>query len=439
MKKSDALKQTRAGLNQKQQDLIDLAKKENNRAFTDVEDADFDARTLEIRSLDSQIEREVEKENVEERTARAAAASGAGASTSEQREISKIAERFSIVKALRDANPANRSSNGILSGIEKEVNEMGIAECRAAGVKIPDETGFTMPMAVMNRATSQTVSEDSGSYGGALVQDNGPRIIDGLRPRLFLEDLGATFLTGLSGGDVPLVVANDFAMAFMAETATITVEKKTFAGPTLTAKRAGGAVDISNRLLMQESVDVNAMVMAKLRNGFANLLNSSSINGAGGVAPTGLLSVAGVNVSTQAAAGAATWAAIVELQALIEEDDATETALGYLMSPKLKAALKQVKKDAGSGRFLFEEGFVDGIKALSSSLVPTLDASGTAVFPLIYGDFSQMTIGQWGGLNISVNPYSADLSNSVRLVLNTYADMAVANPKAFAKNALLTA
>ncbi|MNX63944.1 hypothetical protein D3C86_949570 [compost metagenome] len=60
-------------------------------------------------------------------------------------------------------------------------------------------------------------------------------------------------------------------------------------------------------------------------------------------------------------------------------------------------------------------------------------------FPLIYGDFSQMTIGQWGAINIKVNPYSADLSDSVRLTLNTHADMQIANPKAFAKNAFLTA
>ena len=109
------------------------------------------------------------------------------------------------------------------------------------------------------------------------------------------------------------------------------------------------------------------------------------------------------------------------------------------MTPKLKAALKQITKDAGSGRFLYEEGMIDGVKAISSSLVPTLDASGTPVYPLIYGDFSQMNIGQWGALNIAIDPYSALLSNSVRLVLNTYADMQIANPKAFAKNALLTA
>jgi HK97 family phage major capsid protein len=436
MKKSDALKQQRHAKNQEQLALIERAKVEN-RDFNDAEATEFDTRKAEMDALDKQIERQLEIEAVEERAARANATNvaGAGASTSEQRELEGIQKRFSIAKALREANP---KSGAALSGVEKEVNEIGIAESRAAGVAVPGDTNFSLPMSML-RATQQTVTQDSGAYGGALVQNQAPRMVEPLRPRLVFEDLGATFLTGLTGGNIPLVVGNDFAMEFLAEGASITPQKKTFAGPTLSPKRAGGAVDISNQLLLQSSLDVEAMIMNGLINGFRQLLHSACINGAGGVAPTGLLSVVGVNASAQIASGAATWASVVELQALIEEDNATEQSLGYLLHPKLKAALKQIKKDAGSGRFLYEEGLIDGVQAIATSLVPVLDASGTAVYPLIYGDFSQMTIGQWGAVNVSINPYSADLADSVRLVLNTHADMQVANPKAFAKNALLTA
>lgn len=435
MKKSDALKQKRHAANELQLALINKAKGEN-RDFTDAENSEFDTRKAEMEALDVDITRALEMEAVEERAAAANAKPviPAGPVGGEARELQKMQERFSVVKALREATPGGKG----LSGLEKEIHELGIAENRTAKVETPENTVLSIPVS-MTRATAQTVTEDSGSYGGELVQNQAPRMVEPLRPRLVFEDLGATFLTGLSGGNIPLVVANDFAMAFLAETASITPAKKTFAGPTLSPKRAGGAVDISNQLLMQSSLDVEAMVMNGLRNGFAQLLHSACINGAGGVAPTGLLSVSGVNVSSQASAGAATWARMVELQGLIEEDDATADSLGYLLTPKLKAALKAIPKDAGSGRFLMEEGMIDGIKAISSSLVPTLDASGTPVYPLIYGDFKQMNIGQWGALNVAIDPYSALLSNSVRLVLNTYADMQIANPKAFAKNALLTA
>lgn len=434
MKTSAELRQERQSEIDAQKKLDDLATAEN-RGFTAVELTTFDAHQKRIDALKDQIDR---AEKFEKNRTFAAAAAGTPTDGGEEKEKSEIKKRFSIIKALRAANPAMKD---VLEGVEKEVNEIGMAESRAAGVTIPEETGFSLPMSFLSRATAQTVSEDSGEYGGALVVKQAPRMVDPLRPRLWAEDLGATFLTGLSGGDVPLIVDNDFTLTFLAETAAITPHKKIYAGPSLSPKRAGGAVDVSNRLLMQSSIDVEARILNGLRTGFAQLLHGSIINGAGGVAPTGILSYTGVNAAVATAGVPATWARIVELQSLIEEDNATERSLGWLLHPKLKGALKQIKKDAGSGRFLLDESGIDAIKYISTSLVPVLTDGGDpalTVYPLIYGDWSQMVIGQWGALSISINPYSADLSNSLRLVLNTHADMQIANPKAFAKNAFLT-
>jgi HK97 family phage major capsid protein len=427
MKKSDSLKIERATKLDAQRTLVTAAKTAN-REMTDAENASFDVLQSEIESLDVNITRSEKFEANE--LAFAASNAGAAASTSEEREVKKIEKRFSIVRAIRLAAPGQ-----ILDGIEKEVHEMGTAENRAAGVT-GVEASFALPLSFM-RATQQTVSQDSGSYGGALVQNGAPQIVDNLRPTLFLEALGANFITGLTGGDVPLIVASDFAMEFLAEGAAITPAKKTYAGPSLNPKRAGGAVDISNRLLMQSSVDVEAMIMKGLRNGFSQLLEGAAINGAGGVAPTGILSYSGVLASATTSSAAATYALCLELQALIEAQDATDKSLGYLLNPKLKAFLKQIKKDAGSGIFVFADDQLDGINAVSTSLVPALAAGANQ--PLIYGDWSQMTIGQWGAINIKVNPYSADLSDSIRLTLNTHADMQIANPKAFAISKFLTA
>jgi HK97 family phage major capsid protein len=430
MKKSDALKQQRHAANELQLALINKAKAEN-RDFTDAENGEFDTRKADMEALDAQINRALEMEAVEARAA-AASATFVPGNDGEAKEKRKIQERFSLNKAIRTVTEGNE-----LDGAEKEVNEIGMQENRSAGVSTGQNVRFSLPISMM-RAAAQTKTEDSGEYGGMLVQNAAPRVIEGLNPKLFLEELGATFLTGLVG-DVPMPVANAYAMSFVAETATVTPVKNKIEGPILKAKRAAGAVDISNQLIMQSSIDAEMMVRNQILRGFTNVVQSAAINGAGGVAPLGILGLTNVNVSAQASAAAATWARIVELQALIEEDNATDQRLGYLMHPKLKAALKQITKDAGSGRFLFEGGFIDGIQASSSSLVPVLDASGTAVYPLIYGDFSQLFIGSWGSLGFVVDPYSAAPSNCTRIVLNTYADAVVANEKAFAKNALLTA
>jgi HK97 family phage major capsid protein len=435
MKKSVELKQERTAKLEAQQAIVDKAKAEN-RDMSDAENTQFDNLTEEIRAFKAKIERaEIVEANELELAKRTAIPVDTTVPDAEGAEKEKVFERASIIKALNAANPANRQE---LTGAEKEMHEIGLQESRNAKVDVPDDSRLSIPLSYLGRASQQTVSEDSGEYGGVLVQTQAPKMVAPLRPKLWIEEMGATFMTGLSGGDIPLIVDNDFDMTWLAETAAITPQKKKYEGPSLSPKRAGGAVDISNRLLMQSSVDVENRIVNGLKRGFSNLLHGACINGPGGVAPTGILSIAGVNVAAAVAAGAATWAQIVELQGLIEEDNATSESLGFLIHPKLKAALKQIKKDAGSGRFLLEGAAIDGIKYVSTSLIPTLDAGGTDVYPLIYGDFSQMVIGQWGAINVTVNPYSADLANSLRLVLNTHADMQVAQPKCFAKNAFLS-
>lgn len=435
MKTSIELKKERTAKIVAQRALVNKAKAEN-RDLTDEENQQFDDLQTEADELDGKIERAEKFEKNELRLAGDGAQhlAGAGASAGEERELEKVEKRFSINRALFMAQPGK-----ILDGVEREIHEIGQKQNRDSGVKLQTEDAgcFSLPISMLGRATQQTVSQDGGAYGGALVQNAAPVIVDPLRPRLFLQDLGATFMTGLQGGDVPLIVASDFAMEFLAEGASITRQKKQYAGPSLSPKRAGGAVEISNRLIMQSSPDVENLVMTGLRNGFSQLLESASINGAGGVAPTGLLSYSGVLSGSSSASASATRALVLELQALIEQNNSTEKSLGYLMSPQLKAILKQVKTDAGSGAFVLQDELLDGYNFVATSLMPALNSGVN--FPLIFGDFAQMVIGQWGAINIKVNPFSADLEDSVRVTLNTHADMQIANPKAFAKNAWLTA
>lgn len=442
MKKSVELKQLRTAKREAQQVIVDKAKAEN-RDFNEAEAAAFDALTAEIRAFEPQIERAEQAEANELALANrnAVPVAGHSASEGESNEKGKIFRQANILKALREASPEN--SKG-LTGAEKEMHEIGLEETRNANVKDSSsaKVHLSIPLNYLGRATQQTVTQDAGAYGGALVQNQAPRMVEPLRPTLAVEGLGATFMTGLSGGNIPLVVGNDFAMTFLAEGAAITPAKKTFAGPVLAPKRAGGAVDISNQLIMQSSVDAQSLVLKGLSNGFSQLLHKEIINGAGGVSITGLLSYVGISASAITAAALPTWALICELQALIEENDSTSDSLGYIVHPKIKALLKQISKDTGSGNFLLNDNAIDGLKYVSTSQIPKLSDGGTPakdLYPILFGDFSQMYVGQWGSVNVTINPYSADLSDSLRLVLNTHADMQIANPKAFAKNGFIAA
>lgn len=429
MKRSDQLKQQRAAKLEKWDALVEKVTGEN-RAFTEDENTEIEAFRNEVRTLDSQIEAQ---EDLEARKAEQAAA-GSSVSDGAQKEKEKIRKRFSIGKMFRDSLAGDP-----LEGAEKEVNEIGIEENREAGVKMPksNRARVHVPLSFL-RASQQTVGQDSGDYGGELVQNQAPRVQAGLEPKLWIETLGANFTPGLSGGDIPMPVASSASFEWLAEGADITQQKKTFTGPVLSPKRAGASISISNQLLMQSGIRVDDRIRMMLARGWENAINSAAINGAGGTAPTGILNYTGVLAAADVAAAAATYAKVVELQGLIEDANAGDDSLAYLLHPKLKAALKQKKIDAGSGRMILEMDALDGYKFVSTSLVPVGDDGGTPVYPLIYGNFSAMEIGQWGAVTFMLDPYSEGLADSLRIVVNTYADVQIANPKSFAHNSFLT-
>lgn len=430
MKKSDALRQKRAAAIEAQKALHTKAEAEK-RSLNEAETVEFRAKQTEIETLTAEI---TDAENYEAnlRSLGTGAPSVMGTGNGEEKEKRQLYGAFDFSKALRSAPSGN------FDGIEKEVNDIATAEMRASG-KMANESSFNIP-SDMVRASAQTVTEDSGNYGGQLVPGGTPRPVAGFLPRLFLEEMGATVLTGLSGS-VPLPVVEEYDFGWYAETATISSQKKAITGPTLSQKRAGAVVLISNMLLNQSSVDVRGLVLRMLGAGAAKCLNSAAISGTGlSNDPTGLLNMTGILTSTQADDAAATWTRIVELQGLLNTNDATNESRGYLLSPALEASLMTIKKDAGSGLFLSEGGKIAGLKSVATSLVPAIAAAGgnPELHHLICGDFNQMFIGQFGGISFVVDPVSAADANSLKVVVNMGADVQVANKKAFAINSWLS-
>lgn len=416
MKSSKQLKEVRASKIEAQQNLVTAAKAAKRELEGD-EITQFDALTEEVRNFTAQILR---AEQVEQMELDAAANSGKVIDEPAKKEN----RSFSILRAINNA-----ISGKSMSGAEQRAHEAAVTELRASGVSIPDGNGFSIPSTMMR---AQTVGDDAGANGGALVGST-PQLVMPLQPKMSIEELGVNVLTGLVG-DVPLNTSDSFNFAFTGETTDVTGTEVGFDGPILKPKRVAGVVELSRKLLLQSGVDVEKYIIEQINIAIGTALVKAAVNGGGGTAPTGLYSLITTNVSV--AAGAPTWASVVELESLISAADATENKLGYLGDAKLRGKLKTTAKDAGSGRFLCEGNEVNGQKFVASSLVATLDAG--ASHPLIYGDWSQMTVGYWGGISFIVDPYTKASSGKIRLIIEMYADVAVANEKAFAINKALT-
>lgn len=431
MKKSDELKQQRASEIEKQQALLSKVEGDENRDFTEDEQKEFRGYNSTIDELTKKIEEAEEREEAARRNAAFAASNGKSGVDPETREKEEISQRASITKAIRNA-----TAGIALDGAEKEMDEIARQENRNAGVSTPENSKVNIPMSFL-RATAQTVSEDSGSYGGSLVVDQAPRVQMGFSPASVIDSLGATRLRNLQGGDIPLPVANDYSFAWLAETGAITQQKNTISGPTLSPNRLGAAVEISNRLLAQASMDVEAIIRAKIIKGYENAINVAAINGSGSSnQPEGILNNGSVGSGSSVNADVPTKALVAELVKLVMEADSTMDSLAFLGSPATDYLLSTTLLDSGSGKFIKElKDQLLGYRFVSSTHVPQLSSNEV----LIFGNWSELFIGEWGSISVLSDPYSAALANSVRLVLNGHADVAIAQPGAFAANTYFNA
>lgn len=424
MKKSNELKQLRASKIDAQQNIVTSAetRAEGQRDLTADEATRFDALQTEIESLDVEI---VRAEKYEANQAARAAKGGEAVSAPAIHRSTKN-ERFSIVDAVKSL-----ATNKQLTGKAAEVNERAIAEMKAQGMEIQEGLRLHLPSDIVSRG--QSVSDDSGAKGGALVASD-PRYVAPLAPNTsVLTDLGVTELRDLVG-DVPLPTNGLFTFGFVGETEAVSETDVNFAGPTLKPKRCSGAAGISNKWLRQTSQSVDNLIATEIRNGAGRAIISSVINGGGGNDITGLIDLITSNIDTTT--GAPTRAIITNLEALIDAADATSVSRGYLSDTKLANALKNIKVDAGSGRFLYDGDMLNGYNYVKSTLVPELTGTPNK-HPLIFGDWSQLFLGHWNNMSILVNPYSLARQAKIEMVVDTYVDASVTNEKAFAINKVL--
>lgn len=415
MKNSNELKQERASKVDAQEAIVTLAKAEQNRSFKDEETTRFDALQTEIDALAVDIAR-AEKFEASQ-AARSAEGVVIDAPTIDK---PKKQERFSLMRLIRNA------ADGIKqTATESEMIERANEELRANGKPTVSGKQVALPADMLFRS-GQSVTGDSGAKGGKLVASN-PEVIMPLLPSLTLEQMGAQVYPN-AVGDIPLISGEAFSFGYVTENGSASESDVDFTGPVLTPKRLSGVVKISNRLLAQTSPAAEANLYGLIGNGINSAMVSAAINGAVN-GPTGLYDGAG-NVQSGAAV-APTWDAVVGLETLIKSANATKDNLYYLSDPALMGKLKTTKKDDGSGIFLVgENGMLNGKNYVDTTLAGTLDSG--ASHPLVYGDFKQMAVAFWTGVQMTVDPYTLASEGYTRLIFNVYNDIQLANPKAFA-------
>ena len=341
-------------------------------------------------------------------------------------QLEQDAQRsFSIVKFLREA------SEGKLTGLEADVAEMGAKEYERLGLT---KKGFVLPSAALRASAGQNYTTNAD--GGYAKSEMAPRYIDGLKERMAVVKLGATVLSDLVGS-LPLVGAGSMTAQWLAEGASASVSKSTFARVTMTPHRNAIIGAFSKDLLRQTSIDVEQIVWNKIQQAHAELLESAAIAGTGSSnQPTGILSTSGIgSVAIGTNGGPITWAKVVELETKVNAANGNRGKLAYLTNAKVIGDLKTIERASNTARFLLEGDRLNGYPIEWTNLVPSNLTKGTSsskCSAMVFGNFEDLYIGHWGGVDVVVDPFTLAENGDVRIVLNSWDDCVVAEPKSFA-------
>ena len=329
----------------------------------------------------------------------------------------KESRSFSFLRAINYlANPTDRSAREA-AGFEIEASE-------AAAQKLGRQSrGITIPQDVLRR----DLNVGTASAGGNLVATelDAGSFIDLLRNASALDQAGATVLTGLTGMvAIPRQTGGGTAY-WVAESGASTESQQTVDQISLAPRSVGAFTDYSRRLLIQSSIDVENMVRSDLATVIALEIDRCGLYGTGNNSqPLGLKLTTGISTE-DFALDSPTFAEVVAL----ESDVATANALlgspVYLMNAAMRGNLKVRAKDAGSGLFVMDGDLVNGYRAVMSNQVSSGD--------LWFGNFADLVIGYFSGLDLMVDPYTHSTSGTVRVVAMQDVDIAVRQPASFSR------
>jgi len=241
-------------------------------------------------------------------------------------------------------------------------------------------------------------------------------------------------------GNIAIPRATGGATAYwVAETGAPTESQQAFDQVALSPKTVGAFTDISRKLLLQSSIDVEGFVRNDLATVLALAIDLAGINGSGASnQPTGILNTAGIGSVAGGTNGLApTYQNMIDLETAVALANADVGAMGYLTNAKVRGKLKSTQKVATYGDdFVWgEDGAVNGYAATVSNQVPSNLTKGTSTgvcSAILFGNFADLIIGQWGALDLTVDPYTGSTSGTVRVVALQDVDIAVRHAESFA-------
>ena len=303
-------------------------------------------------------------------------------------------KRFSVLRAIKAM--ADKDWKG--AAFELECSQ---EICKRAGIPEPLHNGFYVPMDVQERdLTVGTASAGGYLVGTDLVPSS---FIDLLRARSVVAGLGASMLTGLVGNvAIPKLTGAATAYWLANEATAITESQQTIGQLALSPKTLGAYTEISRLLMLQSTPAADQLVMNDFAKVMALAVDLAALEGTGSSGqPSGISVTAGIGSVTGTSIDLAK---CIEFQTDVATGNALTPNCAYVTTPTVAGLLSARARISSTdsvtlwqGNVL--EGRVEGYRARTTTQVTAAS--------MVFGDFERVVIGEWGFLEMALNPYAS--------------------------------
>ncbi len=374
----------------------------------------------------------------------------------------KDKRQYSVVRLMRAMLDPNDRQLQREAGFEIElsvaarkkqpVDETGIhASHRAAGYTIPmdvlgapvanDHDSAAAAVRMLARSLAKRdLNVGTATAGGNLVATDllASSFIDLLRNRLVLAGLGATVLDGLVGNLAIPSHTGGASTYWVTEGNAVTESEATFGQVALSPKTVGMFTDYTRRAMLQTTPAIEALVRADLAGGIAVEIDRAGIAGSGSSGqPRGIINTAGIGAVAGGTNGAApTYANMVALEEQVAVANADIGNMAFLTNARMRAQLRltQVFSSTNGQPVWGADNTILGYGAAVTNGVPSNLTKGTAsgvCSAIIFGNFADVLMGMWSGLDLILDPYALSTSGGRRIVALQDVDVALRRAASF--------
>ena len=400
------LKDEKKQLSARSKEIIEKAKGEK-RQFSSEENEELGANQARMAEINLEIE-EREEENRGKRPVKTVTTGNSGFSIRRAilAQMNKTEQRDSEAAVIEEATRLHRS----VAATAENCGEL------------------ILPLSYQKRAAYTAGTE---ATTGVVIDEEQQELLLPLEANLVLSQAGGRMMTGLVG-NIYWPKHTAAQVFWEGENTEAKDGKGEFSkGKLYSPKRLTAYVDISKQLLIQENRSVEGLIRQLLAIAIAQKVEKTALSNAETEenVPDGMFQ------TLSDVSGVMDWGKVVELETNADLNNALFGNLAYIMHPSLVGKAKtKVKDQSGAGGFLFGNdgtGMLNGYRALRTNNIPKGLRDAKDEFGIVFGNWADYFLGQWGAIDMTVDPYTQATKGAVRLVINSYWNMGMIRPESF--------